>query len=286
METPLFIDNNSKKLFAVLHRPNTNKDRKQSTPITGIVFCHPFAEEKLISQRVLVNLARQLCLSGYYVLRFDYMGHGDSEGDFEEATVKTRLSDINRAVEYLRDTVCPVKIGLLGIRFGATLATLASENDKCIDFLISISPIVKGATYIYNCLRSNLTTQMAVFGKIKKTRKQLVQEMQKGNKINIDGYLISHEFYKQCQNIDLMESVGNHQTKIHILQISNNEKKPIDKLYKDLYAIYQQNGYDISIHNIVDDLFWTDINYYRPGAENLGQEIIKLLPGSLRKVSR
>ena len=48
MEAPFFIENNANKIFAVLHRPKPNENDNQNNPLTGIVFCHPFAEEKLI----------------------------------------------------------------------------------------------------------------------------------------------------------------------------------------------------------------------------------------------
>ena len=72
METPTFINHNNYNLFGVIHEPESiNKDVKLST---GIVFCYPFAEEKLISHRVFVNLARRLTKEGYYCFRFDYYG--------------------------------------------------------------------------------------------------------------------------------------------------------------------------------------------------------------------
>ena len=88
METPLFFKNINYKLFGVLHQPEHGELTK---PSLGIVFCHPFAEEKLIVHRVMVNLARRLTKEGIYCLRFDYMGHGDSDGNFEDSTIETRL---------------------------------------------------------------------------------------------------------------------------------------------------------------------------------------------------
>ncbi|MDY6896414.1 MAG: alpha/beta hydrolase, partial [Thermotogota bacterium] len=253
------------------------EDNNQRRLPIGIVFCHPFAEEKLISHRVMVNLARRLSSDGYYVLRFDFMGHGDSEGDFENATVQTRLSDIMCAVDFLRETVNIDRIGLLGIRFGATLASLASEMDKSIDFLFSIAPVINGGTYIAQCLRSNLATQMTTFGKIIKTREQLIQEMMEGKEINIDGYLISQTFYEQAKNINLMENIGNHQNRVYILQISKKENQPLNKSFQELFSAYKQKGYDISIYNVADDLFWTDLEHYNPEAKNLNQVISQLL---------
>ncbi|MBT8350241.1 MAG: alpha/beta hydrolase, partial [Deltaproteobacteria bacterium] len=106
-ETPFFFPNESYNLFGVLHEPeNTPKPQ-------GFVFCHPFAEEKLWTHRVFVNFARELAQKGYTVLRFDYMGHGDSEGGFQDSTIETRLFDIKCAIKTLSENISsPERIGL------------------------------------------------------------------------------------------------------------------------------------------------------------------------------
>ena len=69
IETPFFFNNKDIQLFGVIHEP--------AQPVKNLawVLCHPFAEEKLWSHRVYVNLARTLAKSGYTVLRFDYRGY-------------------------------------------------------------------------------------------------------------------------------------------------------------------------------------------------------------------
>ena len=124
IETPFFFPNADYQLFGVLHEPENQTQR------TGFVFCSPFAEEKLWTHRVFVSFAREMAHRGYFVLRFDYMGHGDSEGDFEDSTIESRLSDIKCAVRTLKEkTKNGATVGLLGLRLGATLAALVAENE-------------------------------------------------------------------------------------------------------------------------------------------------------------
>ncbi len=83
----------------------------------------------------MVNFARELVLKGYYVLRFDFMGHGDSEGDFENSTVKSRLSDVESAVHFLKKNYLNInRIAFLGLRFGATLAFISANNQQIAEF--------------------------------------------------------------------------------------------------------------------------------------------------------
>jgi alpha/beta superfamily hydrolase len=103
IETPFFFQGNGYRLFGVFHEASGPKKKE------GFVFCAPFAEEKLWTHRVFVNFARLLAEKGYPVLRFDYMGNGDSEGDFEESSLETMLSDTECATIMLREKISAIE---------------------------------------------------------------------------------------------------------------------------------------------------------------------------------
>lgn len=276
METPLFFKNKNYNLFGVLHEPDT----PNSTLIhhsLGLVFCHPFAEEKLIAHRVMVNLARRLTKEGICCFRFDYMGHGDSDGNFEDSTIETRLSDIKCAIDFLREQTGVKRIGLLGVRLGATLAALTCANNSEIDFLILISPIVDGKPYIDQCLRSNLTTQLAVYRKIKKTREQLVKDLMDGKTVNIDGYIITKRLYFQIKCIDLMKEANNYSKKVLIIQLSNKQNSPLDKSLHELNSLYNKKVKYSRVYKVKEDLFWSESKIYNPEANNVYKIVLKIL---------
>jgi uncharacterized protein len=139
-ELPFFFLNEGYRLFGVLHNVS-GKTKKE-----GFIFCAPFAEEKLWAHRVFVSFARFLAEKGYPVLRFDYMGHGDSEGDFEISSVQTMISDINCAAQILQERIPSIEsLGFLGLRFGATLALLAASLENRPKKLILWEPIIDGS---------------------------------------------------------------------------------------------------------------------------------------------
>ena len=144
--------------------------------------------------KLLVNFARSLVLAGYTVLRFDYTGHGDSDGIFEDSNVETRLLDIGRAVEIIREKTNVDRVGLLGLRLGATFGVLWAEKNDGIDALLLWEPVLNVRKYLLQCLRSNLTSQMSIYRKIKYTREQMIQDLEEGRPVNIDGYLMSGIF--------------------------------------------------------------------------------------------
>ncbi|MCK4375582.1 MAG: alpha/beta hydrolase, partial [Candidatus Brocadiae bacterium] len=94
----------------------------------AVVFCNAFGEERKSSALAMARLARAAAGAGFPSLRFDYYGCGDSEGDFVEATVRSRLDDIVRAAGFLRERTGAEEVCLLGLRLGGTLAARAAEE--------------------------------------------------------------------------------------------------------------------------------------------------------------
>jgi exosortase A-associated hydrolase 2 len=277
METPLFLKNKNYNLLGVIHEPEPKKPNEPKKQTTGIVFCHPFAEEKLIAHRVMVNLARRLTKEGLYCFRFDYMGHGDSDGNFEDSTIETRLSDIQCAIEFLRKQTDVKRVGLLGVRLGATLAALTCNNISEIDSLILISPIVEGKPYIDQCLRSNLTTQMSTYKKIIKDRKQLISDLMADQTVNIDGYLVTKALYQQIETINLLTKPLGAPPNVLILRVSKKENQPIEDEIAKLYMKYRDQYDSAKLLNVKEDLFWTDTKIYNPQAKNVQESVVNWL---------
>lgn len=257
-EKPLFFKREGHRLFGILHKPiNCNG--------IGFVFCHPFAEEKLWAHRIYVNYARQLAMNGFTVLRFDYMGHGDSSGYFEDSTVLTRLEDIKQSIIEIENTTERIKkVGLIGLRFGATLAALVAETVNEIGPLILWEPVVNGAQHMKEMIRINLTTQTTVYKEIRYNTKELVSKLKEGANINIDGYEIANDMYDQMNNIVLTANESRHTGPVLAIQINKREglgTKRIDglsKRYENLTSL-----------SVVEQPFWKEIKEYYTNAHNL-----------------
>lgn len=258
-EKPFFFRNDG-QLFGVLHRP-----RPEIASPQGFVFCHPCFEEKLWAHRVYVGMARELAQRGYPVLRFDYMGHGDSDGDFELATVGTRLADIGCAVQTLRNETGVAQVGLLGLRLGATLAAISANSLAGISRLVLWDPIVDGAAYMQEVLLSNLATQSAVHQKILHTREELVAQMHAGHAVNIEGYGLTQAFYTETSAIKLQHP-HSYSSPCLVVQIGRANQKP-KKNFEALSAGYPEGELALC----TEEPFWKEIKAYCPRAENLYQ---------------
>lgn len=258
-ERPLFFKNGDCSLFGVLHEPGNARKGP------AFVFCSPFAEEKLWAHRVFVNFARELSSRGHTVLRFDYMGNGDSDGDFEETTAETYVSDIKAAADFTlssageKDGLC-----LLGLGLGATFAALAAEELPGTSGLVLWNPVVNGAAYMQEMLKINLTTQMSVYKEIRRTRAELARLMSEGATVNVDGYEMSNALYEQVSAISLAGEKKRFSGRALVVEIHRKEKEPGKELAQ-LASAYE----GAALSTVIEEPFWKEIKAYSAKAENL-----------------
>jgi pimeloyl-ACP methyl ester carboxylesterase len=141
---PFYFGSGARRLFG-LYMPA----RAGGAVARGVVLCYPWGREYLRAHRSMRQLASMLSAAGVHVLRFDYFGTGDSAGDMGEADLEGWRGDIGLAIEELRDTTDATKIGLVGLRLGATLAAaVAAKDPKAIDTLVLWDPVASGTEYL------------------------------------------------------------------------------------------------------------------------------------------
>lgn len=80
MEKPVsFLNNKNHRLFGILHIPENESGMEHRI---GINLLNPGLKNRVAPNRLNIKIARKLCNMGFYVLRFDPYGIGDSEGNF------------------------------------------------------------------------------------------------------------------------------------------------------------------------------------------------------------
>ncbi len=257
MEEHFFFANEGERVFGVLHHPREESRR-------GMVFCHPFAEERQEAHRVSVNFARRVAENGFFVLRFDYRGTGDSDGEFGDYDFRARIKDVLKAIEILREKTGVEKLGLLGLRLGAAFAVLAAKEAEDVRFLVSWAPVLNVKNYLHQFLRANLAMQMAIYKEIRVTREELINQLLEGKKVNVQGYDLSEEFYRQAIEIDPLKDYSADGRPCLIMQISGVQTKS-DPLLQRL--VESGPGHPKSECCFVDEEpFWLEKRYYIPSS--------------------
>lgn len=113
----------------------------------GVILCQPLGAEGESAHRSLLHLAYGLARRGVRVLRFDYPGSGDSEGEsFDCARLPAWLDSIDQAAQFLRSVAGCRNIGLIGLRLGGALAGMASARVGA-QWLALWAPVSSGRAY-------------------------------------------------------------------------------------------------------------------------------------------
>lgn len=139
---PFYFSDSQTPLYGVLHEPTDGPFRNKA-----ILFCHPLGHEYFRTHRMIQLLASKLASQGYYCLRFDYHGTGDSSGQFEQVDLNTWQQDINDACTELRSTAGCEQILCIGVRLGAALALQANTQCHFNEFIFW-DPIFEGQHYL------------------------------------------------------------------------------------------------------------------------------------------
>jgi hypothetical protein len=126
--------------------------------------------------------------------------------------------------------------------------------------MILISPIIKGKNYIDQCLRSNLAMQMSAYKRILKNREELIKDLQSGQRVNIDGYLVTKALYNEITGINLIENNTTNSNQIYLVSISKSNKA--DSSTQLYIEKLKSQKFNILTENINMPYFWKDgLNY-------------------------
>jgi exosortase A-associated hydrolase 1 len=146
-EIPLIFACEGASLVGILHRPDRPKRR-------GVLIVVGAPQYRVGSHRQFVLLARDLARAGFPVLRFDYRGMGDSDGEFAgfedvSADIRAAADCLFGHVEGLREVV------LWGLCDGASAASFYAAGDARVGGLVVLNPWVRSGASVARARLSN-----------------------------------------------------------------------------------------------------------------------------------
>ena len=91
-----------------------------------------------------VKLAKKLNQKGYNVLRFDFRGHGDSEGRSEDVTIAGELVDLETSIQTFDELIdARPQYIIIASSFGAVSSILyTAENSERVDKIVLWNPVL------------------------------------------------------------------------------------------------------------------------------------------------
>jgi exosortase A-associated hydrolase 2 len=238
-----FENSRSGKLLAFLHLPDHQRRD------VGIVYCHPFGEEKNCSHFITAAAARSFAEAGFPVLRFDFSGCGDSEDELDEVRFDDWLGDLHCAVKQVQELCDVRKVVLWGLRLGASLATrYAFENTGAIHALLFWQPVLDTAQFARQLIRQRFSSGIAAGAG------RVAHDFGHDDVIEIHGYPISHSFYESLASFEIIPTAAEHAMPALVVSISLMEKPSVSML-KSVQAL-QQHGLQVAQLHIQSEPFW------------------------------
>ena len=149
-----------RELVGLYQPPSGGQDRRECC-----VLCNPFGQESVRSHRVFRILADRLSRAGLHVLRFDYLGTGDSAGADEDGSLAAWTDDVVRASDELVRRSSASQVAWFGLRLGATLAALASRSaPRPPGRLVLWDPVIDGPAYLAELADAHVAARKDAFG--------------------------------------------------------------------------------------------------------------------------
>ena len=116
----VFIDGDHGRLKALIQKP----ELQQGEQCPMVVFCHGFNGSK--EGPLFELIADTLQAHGIASIRFDFNGHGESEGEFKDMTVPNEIEDAKKVVAYVRDLRYVSSLAIVGHSQGGVVASMTA----------------------------------------------------------------------------------------------------------------------------------------------------------------
>lgn len=116
---------NGEEVAAVHHEASSSK---------WMFFCHGYGSDKDGSYEKRAERAAE---EGFNAVRFDFRGNGESDGEFIDQNLSSRIKDLEACIDFFD----PEKVFLFGMSFGGKVILHANERFD-VEALIFKSPVL------------------------------------------------------------------------------------------------------------------------------------------------
>jgi len=186
-----FLGEWPRRLYVALHEP-------VRPARVGLVFCPPLWVEMERTYKHFARWAKKLADDGVAVLRYQPYGSGDSDGSMSNFSCDSAQADALAAARCLRERTGVKTLGIVGLRFGGSIAVHSASVIQP-DFLVLWSPIANLRQYCRELLRMRLQKEVIhqQCDEVKVTTSDMVKELEAGSCVDLMGYDLSPELYRQ-----------------------------------------------------------------------------------------
>lgn len=174
-----FKNQQGESLAGLLEMPN-------ETAKSYALFAHCFTCTKDIA--AATRITRALAKQGIAVLRFDFTGLGNSDGDFSNTNFSSNLQDLMAAADYLQQHYVAPSL-LIGHSLGGAAVIAVAQQLDCVKAIVTIgapataSHIKHLFTDHYDEIMTKETAQVHLAGRNFKIQRQLIEDLENYNSV-------------------------------------------------------------------------------------------------------
>ena len=191
---PLHLLLAGRRCFAVQHLPTRD--------VRGAVLMFPALAEELNKTRRATTLAAQaMAAAGWAVLQVDWLGSGDSDGDFAEAHWATWMNQAREARAWWSAQHAERPVFAWGVRAGCLMAS-ALDQEQAWQGQLWWQPVVKGQTHWQQWLRLKQAAGMAE-GDGGADMASLKAATARGEAVDIAGYAFAADWVQGLTGSEL-----------------------------------------------------------------------------------
>lgn len=237
MERHIVIGHEGEEITASIHYPSSDKKHnegrcKDRVPL--VIICHGFIGSRVGVNRLFVETARNLAADGYLVIRFDYIGCGESSGSYGKHSVDSMIAQTKAVIDYGLETldIDPTRVSLIGHSLGGMIALLTAARDRRVKNLVLWSAV----GYPFNDI-------------VKITGRDVYEKAVKQGSADYLGYHLTPAFFDSLGMYQPLQEAMKFQGDVLVVHGTADEEIPVDYafLYQKVLWMRQEGRCDKEI---------------------------------------
>ena len=227
-----FPNHRGESLSATIHLPN-------GLPRRGVILGHCFTCSRHTT--ILRSICHALAAADFLVLRFDFSGNGQSEGEFADSTYSKQIAEMKTAAALLTGRGVSW-LGLAGHSMGAMVALLATGEIASVRALCA------------------LAARSRVMGAAELLTARQLQELQERGGVRFVSRRrpleLSREMFSDAARYDLGRAVSSLSQPLLLVHGDRDEITPVDEAYR--IQRYRPEGTRVAVIPGADHMFSRD----------------------------
>ena len=221
MQKAIELERDGMIMRGMLHRPENVENK-----VPMVLIFHGFTGNKMEPHFIFVKLSRRLEQLGLASMRFDFIGSGESDGDFKDMTLSGEIKDAEAILEFAKtlDWVDRDNIYVVGLSMGGAVASvLAGQHSDDVARLCLWAPA----------------------GNMPQLIEHRVNELKASEVVDDDyehydlgGLLLGRGFVEDIKTLDIYELASPYRGEVLIIHGDKDESVPLSAShrYMEIYG--------------------------------------------------